>query len=136
MCNCLQETSGALALERGEITSKPAREGDSLCPFQCHKALFVCQNSEEAKKIAELGSFSISDYPDVMLSGWWQVLNQAIKRRLVTVVGLLLRDCRHISGQTIGFRRLVMLAVVWWKLIIELQNLSICLKHWFYSRVC
>lgn len=45
-----------------------------MSPFQCHKALFVCQNSEEAKKIAELGSFSISDYPDVMLSGWWQSL--------------------------------------------------------------
>ena len=37
--------------------------GKKIClsPFQCNKALFVCQNVGEATKIAQLGTFSMSD---------------------------------------------------------------------------
>ena len=47
----------------------------SLSPFQCNKALFVCQNEEEAKKIALLGAIAMKEYPEVKLAGWWESLN-------------------------------------------------------------
>lgn len=48
--------------------------GKEIClsPFQCNKALFVCQNVEEATKIAQLGILSMSEFPDMMLYGWWE----------------------------------------------------------------
>ncbi|TQD89700.1 hypothetical protein C1H46_024694 [Malus baccata] len=46
-----------------------------LSPFQCNKALFVCQNEEEAKKIALLGAIGMKEYPEVKLAGWWESLN-------------------------------------------------------------
>lgn len=39
------------------------------------------------------------------------------------MVELLLRDYHLISRLTFGFKRLVKFAVVWWNLIVELQNL-------------
>ncbi|KAM2834310.1 hypothetical protein PS2_031345 [Malus domestica] len=46
-----------------------------LSPFQCNKALFVCQNEEEATKIAQLGTLAMKKLPDVVMSGWWDNIN-------------------------------------------------------------
>ncbi|KAM1105782.1 hypothetical protein ACFXTH_002613 [Malus domestica] len=46
-----------------------------LSPFQCNKALFVCQNEEEATKIAQLGTLAMNKLPDVVLPGWWDNIN-------------------------------------------------------------
>ncbi|KAM1334698.1 hypothetical protein ACFXTH_010388 [Malus domestica] len=56
-----------------------------LSPFQCNKALFVCQNEEEAKKIALLGAIAMKEYPEVELAGWWESLNS--NKRLAVSYG-------------------------------------------------
>ncbi|KAM1745387.1 hypothetical protein ACFX11_012140 [Malus domestica] len=86
--NCSKESYswGSVIVCERKVVHQPWREVEAslrnllgmdirLSPFQCNKALFVCQNEEEAKKIALLGAIGMKEYPEVKLAGWWESLN-------------------------------------------------------------
>ncbi|XP_070682041.1 uncharacterized protein [Malus domestica] len=77
---------GSVVVCERQVVHQPWREVEAsllkllgmeirLSPFQCNKALFVCQNEEEATKIAKFGTLTMNKLPDVVLSGWWDSIN-------------------------------------------------------------